>query len=291
MGGGNHSLLRTQGPQVLLAIDYQADAIAAVTATVLAWCKPGLYGYEAPTPKDNHWTLYVEAIKAILNQMETFTLLTRQDMDRSKIAGMPSSLERIQRIATWHYQLHRAQMFNSRRPLADFQILSQPILDFRALALVAAMKPKALTQDWPTKESEVVDSLRQIASASGIELVLDDREPLIITGVTPNGTTRFIRHTPAHNGQYADAFRGIFASDEELTTEFFTTMLDKNKWLTGDEPPSGGGGSDDMPAPPPPDLADLTGALASDLSESERLEILSRLLTPSQFPLVSFMAG
>lgn len=34
MSGGNHSGLREQAPQVLLAIDYQADALAVIVATV-----------------------------------------------------------------------------------------------------------------------------------------------------------------------------------------------------------------------------------------------------------------
>ena len=290
MGGGNHSLLRTQAPQVLLAIDYQADAIAVVTATVLAWCKPEFYGYAAPGPMDNHWTLYVEAIKAVLRQMDIFTLLARRDMDRSKIATSPSSVERIQRIATWHYQLHRAQSFNPQRPLADFQILSQPILDFRHLAAVGVLRPAALTHEWPVKEREIIDSLTASASAAGIPIKFEDRAPLVVTGATPHGTTRFVRHTPAHNGQYADAFKGVFTADPSLSQELFTTMLELNPWLTGyDQPPPGGGPDspdDDMPTSPTPGLLDLTGSLAIDASEADRMDILAGLLKPSQFPLV-----
>jgi hypothetical protein len=290
MGGGNHSLLRAQAPQVLLAIDYQADAIAVVTATVLAWCKPEFYGYAEPQPKDNHWTLYVEAIKAVLRQMDIFTLLARHDMDRSKIAAEPSTVERIQRIATWHYQLHRAQLFNPQRPLADFQILSQPILDFRHLAAVGVLKPAALTHEWPVKEREIIASLRAGTAAAGFPIGFEERAPLIVTGATPHGTTRFVRHTPAHNGQYADAFRGIFFADPDLSRELFTTLLELNPWLTGyDQPPPGGGpdGPDgDMPTSPAPGLLDLTGSLAIGARETDRLDILASLLKHSQFPLV-----
>lgn len=38
MSGGNHSQLSQHAPQVLLAIDYQADALAVVVAAILAWC-------------------------------------------------------------------------------------------------------------------------------------------------------------------------------------------------------------------------------------------------------------
>lgn len=291
MGGGSHSLLRTQAPQVLLAIDYQADAIAAVTATVLAWCKPDLFGYESPVPADNHWTLYVEGINAVLRQMEIFTLMTLRDMDRDKIATLPTTVERIQRIATWHYQLHRAQRFNPRRPLADFQILFQPVLDFRHLAAVGLLRPSELTHEWPSREREIVESLTSIFNSAVLPIKFEDRAPLILTGATPHGTTRFVRHTPAHDGQYADAFRGLFTAEPGLSQEFFTTMLESNTWLTGyDQPPSGAGSSDDARTAPPPGLQKPTDSLAMEAPESERLNILVQLLKPSQFPLV-MLAG
>ncbi|MDT7818037.1 MAG: hypothetical protein QOJ42_7953 [Acidobacteriaceae bacterium] len=43
-------------------------------------------------------------------------------------------------------------------------------------------------------------------------MATEDRAPLILTGVTPHGTTKFVRHTPAHAGQYADAFKGFFSA-------------------------------------------------------------------------------
>jgi hypothetical protein len=76
MSGGNHSELGRQAPRVLLDVDYQADALAAVTATALAWLVPIEFGFGSTPPiSENHWTLYERAVRAILNQMEIFTLI------------------------------------------------------------------------------------------------------------------------------------------------------------------------------------------------------------------------
>lgn len=286
MAGGNHSGLSAQAPQVLLAIDYQADAIAAVTATVLAWCRPELYGFASATSKDNHWTLYVTAIKAILHQMEVFTLLSRRDMNRTEISSMRSSLERIQRISTWHYQLHRAEQFNARRPLADFQILAQPILDFRNLAWAAVLKPDALKRDWPQQEQTLYSEWASAAGdKKGNMFALDERPPLIITGVTPYGTTRFVRHNAATRAQYDLAFQGIFDNEPRASRDFFTTLFPNNTWLVGGDGQSPPGWGWDDPPDPPPDLPDLTGGLAQNQPEDRRMTILSEMMMPSRFPL------
>lgn len=293
MAGGNHSGLSRQAPQVLLAIDYQADALAAVTATVLAWCFPEQFGFATVTNNVNHWTLYEHAIEAILNQLEIFTLLRRKDMDRTKISQMRGSLERTQRIAIWHYQLHRVRHFLPDRPLADFQILAQPVLDFRNLAWAASFAPDALRRDWPAREREHAELERYNTSTTHQRrqpFGINDRAPLIVTGVTPNGTTQFVRHAAATPQQYAMAFEGIFDNHDRASRDFFTTLFASEEWLIG-----GGGKTPHslawsvVPRHAVSKLTKLTRGLAKEDKRAERLDLLNQIMTPSRFPQVLMM--
>lgn len=294
MSGGNHSQLSQHAPQVLLAIDYQADALAAVVATILAWCDPKSYvlryhkstwksgewsfrDEQNPLPVDrnlNHWTLYTYAIEAVLHQMELFTLLSRRDMDRSEISIMKADLERIQRIAVWHYQFHRAQEFNPKCPLADFQILAQPVLDFRNLAWASLVDNQELKRDWPERELKLLEEWKKVVARFRVGQVYDQAErphQLIVTGVSPYGSTRFVRHTPATAEDYRNAFAGFFELNTSASKDLFTTLFTKEKWLVGREDGGkgggGGGGNGDNRSPSPPDLADDTKALAVGKTE------------------------
>ena len=287
MAGGNHSGLSRQAPQVLLAIDYQADAIAAVTATVLAWCHPTEFGFAAVADSESHWTLYVRAIEAILNQIEIFTLLSRQDMDRTRISQMRGSLERIQRIATWHYQLHRARNFLSDRALADFQILAQPMLDFRNLAWAASFAPDALRRDWPTREqAEFERWTASAANPKGLMFAAHERAPLIVTGVTRNSTTQFVRHAAATPLQYQQAFEGIFDNNDRASRDFFTTLFANEGWLVGEGQRVPYDLDWDAPEQASPRLTRLTRGLALGDTQDERLQLLNDFMTPSRFPQV-----
>lgn len=240
MGGGNHSNLRTQASRVLLAIDYQADALAIVTAAILCWQRPDFFGFDQASEQENHWTLYVEGIKATLRQMEIFTLLSRRDMNRETIAEGHLDPERFQRIATWHYQLHRSENFNAKRPLVDFQILSQPVLDFRYLRAVSVLKPSALNRRWPSNEQAIRAQL--LASDPATQLPdFRERDLLILTGVSEYGTTRFVRFNPADPVVYANAFDAFFTGNTALSERFFTLLFESNRWLLGDTPPDNGG--------------------------------------------------
>lgn len=311
MSGGNHSQLSQHAPHVLLAIDYQADALAAVVATILAWCDPNKYvlqyhkfkkgkgrGWvfgETSIPIDyelNHWTLYTYAIEAVLHQMEIFTLLSRNDMNRSEISKMKAGLERIQRIAVWHYQYHRAQEFNLSLPLADFQILAQPVLDFRNLAWASLVKGDELKRDWPEREVKLLEEWKKTDKGFRVGRMFDLSErsqSVIVTGVSPFGSTRFVRHAPATEEDYKNAFAGFFELNTSASRDLFTTLFATNKWLVGREDEGkggdGGGGNGDDGSPNPPDLPGDTKALAVEKTDDERLDILKRMVTPSIFPL------
>lgn len=311
MSGGNHSQLSQHAPHVLLAIDYQADALAAVVATILAWCDPNEYvlqyhkfkgksgswelGEETSIPvvnELNHWTLYTYAIEAVLHQMEIFTLLSRNDMDRTKISEMKTGLERIQRIAVWHYQYHRVQEFNLSLPLADFQILAQPVLDFRNLAWASLVKDDELKRDWPDREVKLLAKWEktEVDLRVGRMFNLSQRpQSVVVTGVSPFGSTRFVRHAPATEDDYKNAFAGFFELNTSGSRDLFTTLFTTHKWLVGRKDGGkggdGGGGNGDDGSPNPPDLPGDTKALAVEKTDDERLDILKRMVTPSIFPL------
>ena len=305
MAGGNHSQLRTQSEPVLLAIDYQADAVAVVTAAILAWIRPDLYGYET-SEKDlyadtDHWTLLAAGIRATLLQMEVFTTLSSADLqDRSKVASWPASLERIQRIATWHLQYHRVEMFNRARPLADFQILAQPMLDFRYLAAANTLCPELLTRTWPSNEAAAVVAIQQrlgdVRASPYLHASYEKRSDLIVTGTTPVGTTMFYRHSAAQPDHYSSAFEGFFEARTGKSRDFFRSMLEHCRWWIGYDSGWGGGGTGgpdptDPKSPSGTGLDEQTKGLALDLDENKRVELLKLILMPEQRPLVVMENG
>jgi hypothetical protein len=301
MGGGRHSGIGDEAPLVLLAIDYQADALAAVTQFILAWCCPKLFGVDNPAESENHWTLYQKAIGSILDQMEIFTLLTLDNMDRTEIGKRPWGYARILRIATWHYQSHRASKFNPDRPVADFQILMQPHLDFRNLAQAARYdelqskekkkgKKRLLTRNWPANEKRLLRD--PTTSKNHGFYAVNGRNALIITGVTPSGTTAFIRH--AHGQElYERAFQAFFDHYLPGSERFFTSLFeDPNSWLIGKQdppsPPNVGGDGDGGPdTPSPQPLSDGTRGLALVKDKTERLDLLRRMMKSSLHPLTT----
>jgi hypothetical protein len=308
MGEGNHSQLSQHAPQVLLAIDYQADALAVVVATMLAWCEPFEFVQKhldwfvsdehGPMiePIINHWTLYTYAIEAVLYQMEIFTSLSRRAMDRSTISAMTADLERIQRIALWHYQFHRAQQFNPSCPLADFQILAQPMLDFRNLAWASVHRAQYLTRDWPKSELDLLKEWERLTKEFQFGHVFNQTErpqQLIVTGISPYGSTRFVRHTAATQEDYQNAFLGFFELNTLASRDFFTTLFASQPWLIDRENGGNGGGDNDDEdgSPNPPDLRGNTENLAYDKGKEERFNILSQMMTPSSFFLTRMSAG
>jgi hypothetical protein len=274
MGGGRHSDLRVQSPQTLLAIDYQADAAAVVVAVILAWQAPTSFGFGKASFEDDHWSLYAEAIAAVTHQIEIFTYLSRSDLDRAKIAEMPVTVERIQRIAAWHFQYHRAKNFDRGLSLADFQILLQPGIDFRNLRTAGLLQPDLLTANWPKNEENFV---KWVATQEKSPSVVPVREPLIMTCSSPMGTTRFHRFTPASPSHYEDAFVGFFTAEMEKSRRFFESWLRDCEWATG----RGGAVSVRKIV-----RTRETRGLAMDRNGKDRSEILLDMLTPRNFPQV-----
>jgi len=287
MSGGNHSELGRQAPRVLLDVDYQADALAAVTATALAWLVPSEFGFSTTTPTtENHWTLYERAVRAILNQMEIFTLLGYWKLPRDQISMKRTSLERILRIATWHYQLHRLRYFRVRRPLADFQILAQPVLDFRNLAWAATFEPDTVRVDWPSCEQTNVAKWLRRKTLKGRLFPLHTRPQLVVAAATPLGTTRFVRHN-ATQAHYENAFGGIFDNQDRRSREFFTSLFAQQEWLKGGSD-TGAFSYDWLNLPKDGiDHLEATDELALDLTPDQRVKVLTQLMTPSRSQILS----
>lgn len=300
MGGGNHSQLRTQAPAVLLAIDYQADAVAVMGATILAWCRPDLFGFEEKDADllkaTDHWTLLSQGIEATLMQMDVFTKLRYADVHvREPIVNQSASVERIQRIATWHMQWHRSRRYKRSRPLADFQILAQPMLDFRYLAIASTLCPQFLTRAWAANEKQAIgvveDALRGVQRSPYLEAAYRERAHLVVTGTTPFGTTQFVRHNAAQPEHYREAFEGFFETDPNKSANFFNSMFEDHKWWIGGQGgggPPGGDGDDpnnsDGPGGTP--LDQMTTGLAIGETAEFRADLLRRVITPKQKPLV-----
>jgi hypothetical protein len=203
-----------------------------------------------------------------------------------------TSLERILRIATWHYQLHRLRGFRPSRPLADFQILAQPVLDFRNLAWAAVFEPDALCRDWPARERAIVAQwskrrwLRR-KPVRGRLFPLDGRPPLVVAVPTPLGTTRFVRHHSPNPRHYEDAFAGIFLNRARRSRELFTSLFAVQPWLTG--------GSDASAYTYdwmnlPKDRVDhfkATEGLNPSLDIKQRARVLTQFMRPSRSQMIS----
>ncbi|APA75983.1 hypothetical protein LIX17_11625 [Mycobacterium avium subsp. hominissuis] len=289
MSGGNHSELSRHAPRVLLDVDYQADALAAVTATALAWLVPREFGFRANRcANENHWTLYERALKAILSQMEIFTLLGYWNTPRDQISLVATGLERVLRIATWHYQFHRLRSpFRPKRPLADFQILAQPVLDFRNLAWAAIFEPSTLCKDWPSNERANVAKWLKRKSLQGRLFPLHGRPQLVVTAATPLGTTRFIRHNSTET-HYEDAFAGFFDNEPRRSKEFFTTLFMQQQWLRGGAEASAFNYAWlNLRKDRQVDLLKVTQGLALDLKPEQRGKVLDQLMTPSRSQILS----
>lgn len=289
MSGGRHSELGGQAPRVLLDVDYQADALAAVTAASLAWLFPSKFGFTDPPPStENHWTLYERAIRAVLNQMEIFTLLGYWEKTRAEISMVSTGLERILRIATWHYQYHRLQSpFRYQRPLADFQILAQPVLDFRNLGWAAVFAREFLRKDWPVKEKENIESWLKRKNLKGRLFDLPDRPPLIITSATPLGTTQFVRHHPTHT-HYVAGFAGILDNRVRYSQELFTTLFAEHQWLKGGAEASAFEYSwMNLPKSRTINLLKATQGLGHELKTTARTKVLNQMMTPSRSQILS----
>jgi hypothetical protein len=282
MGGGRHSDLRLHSPQTLLAIDYQADAAAVVIQVALAWYEPAQFGFKSAGLKTDHWTLYEEGVLSVIHQIDIFTYLGEENLNRQEAVKLRTSVERVQRIATWHFQAHRLRLFNRGLGLADFQILLQPTLDFRNLAHAGMLEPDLIGVDWPESEPRFIAGLK--ASRKKSLGGADSRKVLIIACGSAFGTTRFYRFDPASPQHYVDAFKGFFSADLELSRRFFQSLIGDCEWMIG-QIVLGSKGIARSGSARQATKVDSRG-LAMNLVARKRAQAFEQLLRPEQFALV-----
>ena len=261
MGFGRHSGLARQSPGLLLQIDYQADALAAAIQTQLALIA---------APYGDAWTIHQASLHAVIDQMDVFTRLMSRTFDRARVARMPFGYEKLQRVAVWQFQYHRAMQFERTRSLADMQVLAQPLLHFRGLS---SAEPK-IYRDWPMRER-----------ANGPTDPSIPHDPsLIVSATTPFGTTGFVR-CPLEDADYEALFEALFTGDLDLSAAVFEAIFAEHPWLVG-----GDGGEEDRrgwngPGGPSP------YTFGEEASEMEAEFVVARAreaFTPTILPLTTF---
>jgi hypothetical protein len=287
MGDGRYSGLSSQSPNTLLMLDYQADAMAVVAMSQLAFWEPSNYDAEVTADKNALWATYANSIRYALGQMEVFTHLIRKDLDRQKISRTAFSLDKFQRTAIWQYQYHRIRNFNKQRLLADFQIMSQPNLYFRNLEAAWAHDRKCITRHWPAS-GEKTFLQKPADKQSGYESRPETDPFCILAAASQFGTTRFVR-CPTVNPTNADVFGALFDGNLEGSRPFFEDLFKKNPWLVGkadgSDPDRPGDDGGDPPSPHP--IPQDSGRRVRDLDLSEKSEFLSYACQSTMFPLTT----
>lgn len=270
MGFGRHSGLGRQSPWTLLAIDYQADALCAAIQTQLRMVSGDSL---------DDWQIHLESIQAVIDQMDVFTALSRADLDRSQVARMPFTYDKLQRVAVWQLQYHRARLFNRDLALADLQILAQPFLHFRTLEVGLAGHHDAIHRDWPKREQAIFDDVQRRA---------EQDPPMIISAVSRFGTTAFARCNLAA-ALHAQLFEAFFSGDLTDSGAAFEAIFDEHPWLIGNSDNGGddwnGPGGPDDPDFPPLSVGTLEGLDDGSAWARPRMAFTSRL-----FPLTVFQA-
>lgn len=198
-----HSGLSSRARRIVDSIDYQADAWAVLIHFSLANLAPSKFGAE----NENPWRLYARLIHAVLYQMHLFRLI---DESKGPPIELRSALETrearmdiysLGRVASWHYQFHRAEMFNQEFEIGDFQLLVRPELSFRNTPSAG----NKLNANWPNYE------LRSKLNVNNIQ-------PLAFTGVTRYGLNKVERFTPSSPEHYPLAFEGFFSCNVDQSS-------------------------------------------------------------------------
>lgn len=142
MAGGNHRNLRAIAPNVLAALDYEADACAILVLMTLWLVELFEASKDAESLNTNSqseatWIQYAKLIKATLHQIHIFSLMTLREQPTSLKSALRRSIPllRWERSCAWHFQYHRALHFHVALPVADFQLLFRPIIGFRNQAV------------------------------------------------------------------------------------------------------------------------------------------------------------
>jgi hypothetical protein len=239
MGEGNHRTLSAVGPNVLAALDYEADACAVLILSTMRLVEflEGVSNLDTINNAQTStliWRAYAAAILSTLFQIHTFSLMGADERPITKVAFADKSIgvPRWERICAWHMQYHRARNFNIALPLADFQILFKPVIGFRNQDEPSSSALKALKRDWPEFERN---------SQSSVTDKFTDMAPIALSGVGYDGVRVHVKYDPKPPAQYDSLFAGIFDCDVEESAKFFDPFLFRHPEFTGQNhqpPPS-----------------------------------------------------
>lgn len=210
-----HSGLSNRARRIVDSLDYQADAWAVLIHFSLAVLAPTRFHAE----NQQRWKLYSRLIHAVLYQMHVFRLIDETNATTPKLRSAMEAREArmdiysLSRVSSWHYQFHRAEMFNHTFEIGDFQLLVRPELSFRNTPGAGSN----LNAKWPDYE------LNSQLKVGNIDL-------LAFTGVTRYGLNRVERFTPASPEHYSLAFDGFFSCDVSQSSgsaPFFRNLFER----------------------------------------------------------------
>jgi hypothetical protein len=255
-----HSGLAQRARRVVGALDYQADAWAVLIHFSLANIAPKAF----TSVGQARWDLYARLLRAVLFQTYLFRLMEEVEGDEPRLRSPQDARDSqmdvysLERVASWHYQFHRAKMFNRCVEVGDFQLLVRPELAFRNTPRAAGK----LTSKWP--EHELNDGFNTA-----------NTHPLVVTGVTRYGLSKAVRFTPANPEHYAQVFHGIFSCDTSQgsgSAPFFRRLFVENPEFTL---------MADLPPVVPPPYYGSANANTVELPLDEALKSLQLMFTPS----------
>lgn len=242
MAGGNHRNLRAVAPNVLAALDYEADACAILVLLTL-WLvelferTKDANSLNSIKQSKATWIQYAALIKATLHQIHIFSLMTTRERPAplKSVLGRSVPLLRWERSCAWHFQYHRALNFHVSLPVADFQVLFRPIIGFRNQEW--AENAALLKYNWPKIE---------LKRAADVPVAVAGTASMAISGPGYNGARYHAQVSPKDPARYTALFEAVFRCDVSLSASLFDEVLNQYPIFCGPKPP-----------PPPPGLGEI----------------------------------
>ncbi len=298
MGYGNHHGLGRESPEVLLELDYQADAVAILVSCTLAWIDPRGRVHELTGDVSREdvgpMSLLDYAITANLHQCEVFTRarFARRDGEseadfRQRIARAPVRYLRFMRLLIWQYQLARARNFPEGARWADLYLMSRPEITLRNVRAFEIMADQAVLQ---TGWSSIEQQRYSEADARKRERVLSDPSSaaaVLMTGPSVWAGTEFARLplTPREVDLVVDLVqRNEHAAGEILVQNLLRVGC--AHWVgkgggPGGGPTPSGRAPDGGPGPGSGYVQPVDSLLLDEAPEARAL-VLKRLLVPAK---------
>lgn len=233
MAGGNHRNLWAIAPNVLAALDYEADACAILVLMTLWFVELFEVTKDAKSLNSNSqseatWIQYAKLIEATLHQVHIFSLMTSREQPTTLKSALRRSIPllRWERSCAWHFQYHRVLHFHPALSVADFQVLFRPIIGFRNQEL--AESAALLTHSWPKVE-------RSRAAEMPVDPVRT--ASMAISGPGYNGARYHAQIFPKDPTRYDALFEAVFRCDVSLSEGLFDEVLDQYPIFCGPKPP------------------------------------------------------